>query len=114
MSSRSSELPFALGRWQGVLRENVPLAPSTHLRVGGPARWFAEPWSEEDVAVLVRVVLDLELELLPLGGGSNLLIADEGVDAVVVNLERMNRIVREKNRITAQAGVSLPGAYENR
>lgn len=109
MSSRSSELPFALGRWQGVLRESVALAPFTHLRVGGPARWFAEPWSEEDLAVLVRAVRELELVLYPLGGGSNLLVSDDGVDGVVVSLERMNRIVREKNRITAQAGVSLPG-----
>ena len=109
MSSRFSDLPVALGRWQGVLRENVVLAPHTHLRVGGPARWFAEPWAEEDVAVLVRTARELEIPLFVLGGGSNLLIADEGVEGIVVTLERMNRTVREKTRLTAQAGVSLPG-----
>ena len=73
----------ALGRWQGVLRESVPLAPYTHARLGGPARWFAEPYGEEDAAVLVRTCRELELPLYVLGGGSNLLVSDSGVDGVV-------------------------------
>jgi UDP-N-acetylmuramate dehydrogenase len=113
MSSRSSELRIALGRWQGVLRENVPLAPYTHARLGGPAPWFAEPFGEEDAAVLVRTCKELELPLYVLGGGSNLLVADAGVDGVVMTLATLNRTVRDKLVVTAQAGVTLPSLMRN-
>ena len=105
---KSFDLRVALGDWQGVLRENVVLAPSTHVRIGGPARWFCEPFTEDDVARVALVTRENALPLYVLGGGSNLLVADEGVDGVVLTLASLNRTVRDKNRITAWAGTSLP------
>ncbi len=99
-------------RWfeafRGVIREGVPLAPLSHIRIGGPAAVFLEPWAEEDVALTVRVCKEHGLPLHVLGGGSNLLIADSGVDGFVLHLERWNRVVKDGRRLTAQAGASLP------
>ncbi len=68
------------------LRENVPLAPRTTLRIGGPARWFAEVSTEPALAAVRRAVLEAGLPLLPLGKGSNLLVPDAGFGGVVLVL----------------------------
>lgn len=105
---RSSDLRVALGAFGGVIRENVSLAPLTHVRIGGAARLFVEPFTEDEVARLVRACLDLGYPLRILGGGSNLLVPDAGIDAVVVSLAALNRTVRDGQHVTAGAGVSLP------
>lgn len=93
---------------RGAVRERVPLGPLMPLRIGGPADWFLEPFAEEDVALVVRVCRDEDVPLRVLGGGSNVVVADAGVRGAVVHLANMNRIVRDGNRITAGAGVTLP------
>lgn len=93
---------------RGAVRERVPLGPMMHLRIGGPADWFLEPYAEEDVALAVRVCRDLDVPLRVLGGGSNVLVADEGVPGAVLHLANLNRIVRDGERVTAGAGVTLP------
>ena len=74
----------ALARLGADAAEQVPLGRHTSLRVGGPARRFL---SSTDLAALARL-LDAAREdgvpALVLGGGTNLLIADEGYDGVVV------------------------------
>lgn len=93
---------------RGAVRERVPLGPMMHLRIGGPVDWFLEPYAEEDVALAVRVCRDLDVPLRVLGGGSNVLVADEGVRGAVLHLANLNRIVRDGERVTAGAGVTLP------
>ena len=92
----------------GAVRCNVPLAPMMHLRIGGAADCFVEPFGEQDVALVVRVCQEHDVPLSMLGGGSNILCADEGVRGVVMHLANLNRISREGNRVTVGAGVTLP------
>lgn len=92
---------------QGAIRERVPLAPFMHLRIGGPAEWFVEPFAETDVAMVVTACRDLDLPLRVLGGGSNVVVADDGVPGVVMYLGNLNRMVRDGVRVTAGAGVRL-------
>ncbi|GAB4161091.1 MAG: UDP-N-acetylmuramate dehydrogenase [Planctomycetota bacterium] len=92
---------------QGAIRQQVPLAPMMHLRIGGPAEWFLEPFTERDVALCVRACAEAGVPLRVLGGGSNILCSDEGVPGAVVHLGSLNRMVRDGNRVTAGAGVTL-------
>ncbi len=89
--------------------ERVPLARHTYLRVGGPARYFATP---RDLVELERLMLWARAAQLPmrvLGGGSNLLVADEGIEALVVSLRRACGGLRiEGERVTTGAAVMLP------
>ncbi len=101
------DLEVALRSMRGAVRHSVSLASLTHLRVGGPAEWFVEPFAEEDVALCVRVCRENDVPLAVLGGGSNVLIADEGVRGAVLYLASHNRMVRDRTRITAGAGVTL-------
>lgn len=93
----------------GAVRQNTPLAQYTHVRIGGPARFLVEPFHADDVATIVQVCRKHDLPLYLLGGGSNVLISDEGVEGVVMRFDKLQRLVRDENRITADAGASLPG-----
>ncbi len=64
----------------------VPLAPLTTLGIGGPADWFVRATSAEQVGAAARWCRDRELSLFVLGGGSNLVIADDGVEALVLQV----------------------------
>ncbi|MDP9038046.1 MAG: UDP-N-acetylmuramate dehydrogenase [Acidobacteriota bacterium] len=77
------------------LQENVPLAPFTTLRVGGPARWFAEARTETEIAAAAAFAEDRGVELFVLGGGSNLLVSDAGFAGLVLRVGLTGRAVRE-------------------
>jgi len=61
-----------------VIQENVPLAPLTTLKIGGPARYFAEARNVDEVKQAVETSRKRQLPLFVLGGGSNLVISDDG------------------------------------
>ena len=69
-----------------LLEENKPLAPFTTLGIGGPARWFLEARSEEQVASAASWAQRRGVGLFVLGGGSNLLVADAGFDGLVLHV----------------------------
>ncbi len=108
MAANDRRLSLALEGLRGAVRQNVSLQSMTHLRIGGSADWLVEPYTEVDAQTVVRVCRDLDLPLRVLGGGSNLLVADEGVRGVVMRLDALNRVVRDDVRLTAGAGVTVP------
>lgn len=59
-------------------QENIPLAPWTTFKVGGPARYFIDAHSEHEVSEAVAFALARKLPLFVLGGGSNLVVSDDG------------------------------------
>jgi UDP-N-acetylmuramate dehydrogenase len=69
-----------------LLQENVPLAPLTTFRVGGPALFLAEATSIAEVQESVTFAQSKNLPLFILGGGSNLLVADSGWPGVVLKV----------------------------
>ncbi len=69
-----------------TVRDDVPLAPFTTLRIGGPARHFVEAASEAEVREAFRWAAQRELAVELLGGGSNLLVRDSGFDGLVIRL----------------------------
>ncbi|MGA9761307.1 MAG: UDP-N-acetylmuramate dehydrogenase [Gaiellaceae bacterium] len=69
------------------IEEGVSLARFTTFGSGGPARGFLRARSEEDVAGALAWAAERDLPVLPLGFGSNLLVADDGVEALVLRLE---------------------------
>ena len=71
---------------QVVPREQVPLAPLSTLGVGGRARWFLRAESPQDVASAHAWARDRGTSLFVLGGGSNVVIADEGIDGMVLQV----------------------------
>jgi UDP-N-acetylmuramate dehydrogenase len=68
------------------VREQVPLAERTWFKVGGAAQFFAEPASVEELQSVVDRCRDEGLHVRLLGGGSNVLVRDEGVTGMVISL----------------------------
>jgi UDP-N-acetylmuramate dehydrogenase len=68
------------------VEEGVELARYTTLGTGGPARAFARPESEREVEELLHWAAERSLTVAVIGLGSNLLAADDGVDALVLKL----------------------------
>ena len=69
-----------------LIQENIPLAPLTTLGVGGAARYFAEISDERELPVALAFARRQRLPVFLLGGGSNLVVADEGFDGLVVRV----------------------------
>lgn len=90
------------------VREHVPLAPLTTLGVGGPARFYARVASVDAFATAVARSRARGLPLLVLGGGSNMLVADEGFPGLVVHMSIGGVEVRE-GEVEAGAGESWDG-----
>jgi len=93
-------------------REHVPLAPCTTLRVGGPARWFAEAETERDIQEALRFVRENQLRLFVLGGGSNLLASDAGFDGLVLRVA-LRGVQRNGETLRAAAGEDWDGLVQN-
>lgn len=92
-----------------TLREQVILAPLTTFKIGGPARYFVEATSLDDVRAAVRFAEERALPLFVLGGGSNILIADEGFPGVVLALALQSVTYTPQGAstlLTAGAGVA--------
>jgi UDP-N-acetylmuramate dehydrogenase len=69
-----------------VILENVGLARYTTLGIGGPARWFVEAADEDEIVEAVRWARLRGLPIFVLGGGSNLVVSDEGFDGLVLRV----------------------------
>ncbi len=88
------------------LEQNVPLAPYTTLRIGGPARYLALVTSEADLLEAIRFAREQKLALFPLGGGSNLVVPDEGYPGVVLKIDLPEAIELTRAEAKIQAEVS--------
>lgn len=68
------------------VQENIALAPYTTIGIGGPARFFADVSSEAMLLEALRFARENQLDVLILGGGSNLLVHDAGFHGLVIHL----------------------------
>ena len=94
-----SDLPSV----RGTLTPNRPLADLTWLRVGGPADWLFQPADEADLCDFLRG-LPADVAVFPMGVGSNLIVRDGGLRAVVIRLGRgFNGIEVQGDRVIAGA-----------
>ncbi|WP_171096836.1 UDP-N-acetylmuramate dehydrogenase [Ruegeria sp. HKCCD7255] len=88
---------------RGKLTENRPLNDLTWLRVGGPADYLFQPADLEDLRSFLRT-LTADVPVFPMGVGSNLIVRDGGLRAVVIRLGRgFNSIEIDGNTVTSGA-----------
>ncbi len=90
------------------IAENQPLAPWTSFKIGGPARFFCSSKTTE-LPKLIAVAEENNLACFILGGGSNLLVSDQGFDGLVIKLAE-EKIIRTGRRLVCPAGALLSRA----
>ena len=88
------------------LQRDVPLAPMTTLRVGGPADRFATPETLDELVDLLSLATDAAAPAFLLGKGSDLVVADAGIRGLVIRV-RADRISVEGTSVRAEAGASM-------
>jgi len=103
-SSIISELRDRLG---DLVEFDKPMAPLTSFGTGGPARCFVSAGSADQLGQAIHAARDLALEFVVIGGGSNLLISDNGYDGLVVRVEVKGFRVEGNSNIIAGAGEDL-------
>lgn len=110
------------------IEENVPLAPLTTLGIGGAAHYFIRAETEEDVIAALAHARENDLKVFVLGGGSNLLVSDDGFNGLVLQVALKgiiggNASVNERaddacgtlvhTRVSARAGEDWDGFVEH-
>jgi UDP-N-acetylenolpyruvoylglucosamine reductase len=90
-----------------TIEERVPLARYTTLGTGGPARWFAQPRTLAELEEALAFAAERGVPVAVIGLGSNLLAADDGVDALVLKLvEDLASVTVAGDRVTAGGGAT--------
>ncbi len=102
----TTDLSRSLPELRGNLLANVPLAPWTWFKTGGPAQAVFQPEDAEDLSYFLAR-LDPDIPVCPLGQGSNLLVRDNGVEGVIIALgPSFNTMAIEGEVVTVGAGVA--------
>jgi UDP-N-acetylmuramate dehydrogenase len=99
----------AFDDFRALVKTDEPLAPLVWFRLGGPAAYFARPRQPEELVALLKRCRDEAIPCKILGGGSNVLVRDEGVNALVIHLESpfFSNLTVRKNVVEAGAAVPL-------
>ncbi|MFH1664751.1 MAG: FAD-binding protein, partial [Candidatus Omnitrophota bacterium] len=97
------------GKYGGEVVFDHPLHGHSAIGIGGNASAWYTPSSQEELVALKDLLDDAGIKIITLGAGSNVLIPDEGLDAVVVNLSKkaFTGIRIDGSRVTAGAGTRL-------
>lgn len=91
------------------IRRNAPLAPLTTFRVGGPADWLVEVRTVAQVTDVIHAANTARVPVTVLGGGSNVVVSDEGVRGVVMRIHLTGISQPAMDRVRAEAGVTING-----
>lgn len=86
------------------INKNVPLAPLTTFKIGGPAKFFLEAKNQDELIEGIKWAKENNHKLFILGGGSNILFSDNGFDGLVIKNE-MKELKIADEKIIAEAGV---------
>ena len=92
-----------------VINKNVSLKDYTSYKTGGKALYFADCKSSQDVACALKFASDNKLKYEVIGGGSNLLISDDGYNGLIICTKNLNRYIINtgKNILKCGAGIVL-------
>lgn len=97
-------------KFEDIIKENIPLNHYTTLKTGGNARYFSNPGTFYELIALLRFAKEKGLEITVIGGGSNLLVSDSGVDGLVIRTHHLSRFSTKGNMFSCRAGMSLDRA----
>lgn len=91
------------------VKRDFGLAPMTTFRVGGPAEWFLETRSSDELLTALQLAYAADLPVTVLGGGSNVLVSDRGVRGLVIRPRGGTIEQIAADSIRADAAVTING-----
>jgi UDP-N-acetylmuramate dehydrogenase len=91
---------------ENKIQEGIVLAPFTTFNIGGAAKYYLEAENKEDIECAYKWAKEKEIKVYILGGGSNVLIPDIGVDGLVIRPVNINAKIMGE-RVECGAGIQL-------
>ncbi len=89
------------------IRQNEPIAPYTTFKVGGSADYLLEPSNLSELKESLVFVKENNLPVFLLGGGSNILVGDEGISGAVICTRKLNKYSLEDSKLEALCGTDI-------
>jgi len=89
------------------IKENIILAPYTVYKIGGPARYFTEVKSYEELREALNFAAEKNLPIFILGAGSNILVSDKGFAGLVIKINLRELHCQEGRKLVMGSGVSM-------
>jgi len=96
-------------RFGARVRRAAPLAPLTTFKVGGAADWLLDVHEADDVRAALALAADHAIAVAALGGGSNVLVPDDGIRGLVIRLHGGSVSRLAADRVRAGGGVTING-----
>jgi UDP-N-acetylmuramate dehydrogenase len=91
------------------VRRHAALGPLTTFKVGGNADWLIDVRGENEIGAALQLAAEAGVAVTPLGGGSNVLVADGGVRGVVLRIHGGDVAQVDEQHIRADAGITING-----
>jgi UDP-N-acetylmuramate dehydrogenase len=104
MNKQLEQLQSLIGK---PIQTDVPLAKYTTFKIGGRAKYFFVAKDNEDLVRGITFAKKLKIPSYVLGGGSNVLISDQGFNGLIIINQAQDILFRNDNRVVADAGVNL-------
>lgn len=92
--------------------KGAPMSRYTTFRVGGPADLVAKPGDVDSFVAIHRCAVALDIPVLVVGHGSNLIVKDGGFRGLVLLTAGLHAVTVDENQITAEAGAMLPSVAQ--
>jgi UDP-N-acetylmuramate dehydrogenase len=112
MTLSTADKKWLSDRFGNRIRFDEPMSRHTSLGVGGPAEALVYPYSREDVLSVITGARERKIPYLVVGGGTNLIVADQGVSGIVMilaeGLGQLNEIDTRDKEVRVYAGAGVP------
>ena len=89
-----------------LIQEDIPLAPFTTMKVGGPAKRFCDVTTEEELTEVLILAKDSNWPVFILSGGSNVIFSDDGFDGMVIKNE-ISFLEKEDTKVKSGAATEM-------
>ncbi|HNZ27886.1 MAG TPA: UDP-N-acetylmuramate dehydrogenase, partial [Spirochaetota bacterium] len=90
-----------------LIQKNIDLKQFTTFKIGGKAEYYSAPKDIEEVKYSLNFAKDKGLEVIIIGGGSNLLISDDGVEGAVIHTAALNKSKIDGAILTVESGLTV-------
>ena len=96
-----------IDNYNGIFLQNESLKDKTTFKIGGNASFFAKPEDSKSLIALLSWAKENDLPLFILGGGSNLVVSDDGIDKLVISTEAFDFCNLQDEVLTCGSGCSF-------
>ncbi len=100
---------LTLKEYDSKVEFDVPMCEYTSFKIGGPAKCMVTPRNEKALSAALKLADDTDTKVFILGGGSNILVSDNGFDGMIINMTEMAEelVISGPEEISVSTGIRM-------